>query len=86
MVSDQNAQRLPVGDLGPNEPTRLCPDCRGVIHRCDEWAGCCPHCGRPLLSLVWRLASQLTGSSAEKESALELGVAERRCIEELMDA
>ena len=51
-MSDQS-KRQPAGDLGPDEPTRRCPDCQGVIRRRDELARRCPGCGSVLVSLAW---------------------------------
>ncbi len=75
----ENKQRWPVGDLGPDEPTRLCPDCRGIIRRRDEWIGRCPGCGRPLLSLVCNrkgvVVPNLYDESGEDCSSPPIGVA-----------
>ena len=79
-MNDHSKKRWPVGDLGPDEHTRLCPDCEGAVRRRDEWAGCCPHCGRTLLSLAWRMSRQSTGSSVEKggDFLSRVEIAERR--------
>jgi hypothetical protein len=80
-MNDQSKQHWPVGDLGPDEYTRLCPDCRGEIHRRDEWAGHCPSCERPLLSLVCDreevVISNLHDKSGEDCSSPPRGVASK---------
>lgn len=78
-MSNQNEQPWPISDLGPDEPTRLCPDCRGVIRRRDEWVGRCPGCGRPLLSLACNrkgvVVSNLYKKNGEDCSSPPKGVA-----------
>ena len=54
---EATSDQCPHGDLGPDEPTRLCPHCQTVIRRKDERAGACPECGGRLLSLAGRAMS-----------------------------
>jgi hypothetical protein len=70
-MSDQGKQRWPPVDLGPDEHTRLCPDCEGAILRRDEWAGRCPHCRRLLLSLAG-LPPYLTREEEKKNESTML--------------